>query len=405
MAMKKRIRSDQLKPGMYVSDLDCSWMEHSFLRNNFMVKDRETIHQIIKEGIKQLYIDPERGLDVEDAPTVAEVSDRIDAEMIEVVKDLSGTQPRSVEQERQQAQKVFTQAQSVVKTLMQDIRVGKQIDASDVEPIASDMMGSVFRNPHALTSISRIKTKDEYTFMHSVSVAALSIAFARCQGMDQTTILEIGKGALLHDIGKIMTPQEVLNKPGKLTDDEFLVMKNHVVISGEILRETSGISKIALEAVTMHHERIDGTGYPLKLKGDAITHIGQMSAIVDVYDALTSVRIYKSAWEPTLTLKKMMEWTPSHFDATLVQQFIRCLGIYPVGTMVELKSNHLAIVIEAGENLLKPTVMVFYSVKGHHYVNMQRVDLAKSANNGVVKAVSAADYDINPRIYTEILGM
>lgn len=399
--MIKKISVSQLRVGMYIDNLDSSWMEHNFVRTRFAVDNPRLIEKIAANGLKHVYIDTTKGLDVESAPTKQEVEHKTQQRMEKVARapqTPKQTMPParvSVAEEGPRARKIFTQANGVVRNLMSDIRLGKQVEVEAIEPLAESMVSSVMRSPHALSSVTRLKTKDEYTFMHSVSVSALMISFARAMHMSETDIMEIAKGALLHDIGKILVPDTILNKPGKLTDDEFEQMKLHVVKSDEILRETTGISAKALEAVSMHHERVDGSGYPLRLKGDEISTTGQMSAVVDVYDALTSVRVYKDGWEPSLTLKKMLEWSPNHFDTQMVHQFIRCLGIYPVGSLVLLSSGRVAIVREQNEDLLRPTVEVIYHAQKQRYLQTrEQVVLTDNQDERVERFVTPAEYGL-----------
>jgi len=399
--MIKKISIKQLKVGMYIHDLDCGWMDHPFMKNRFLITDPLVIQRIIQYKINHLYIDTSRGRDVADAPTAMEVSNSLQ-ETMEAISSTNGATKKpgsilhtSATEERGRAQIAFTEANAQIRSVMEDVRLGRQVALESITPVTEEIAASVFRNPHALISISRIKTKDEYTFMHSVSVTALMIAFARSLKMGEKTIKEIAKGALLHDIGKIIVPIEILNKPGRLTDDEFDIMRSHVVKSGEQLMATTGITSTALDAVTMHHERIDGSGYPLGLKGDEISLIGQMSAIVDVYDALTSVRVYKDAWEPSFTLKKMLEWSPSHFSSELVQKFIRCLGIYPVGSLVELKSGLVGLVIEQHEDLLRPTLRIIYDSKKRHYTPIREIDLERSGSEQIARVVAPDEYQID----------
>ncbi len=173
-------------------------------------------------------------------------------------------------------------------------------------------------------------------------------------------------------------------------------MKNHGVHSREILSSASDISPEALRIAVEHHERVDGTGYPEGLTGEDISALGQMSSIVDVYDALISERCDKEAWEPSLTLKKLLEWSPNHFQTELVHQFIRCLGSYPVGSLVQLESDLIGIVTKQGEkDLLRPTLRIIYSLKENCYVPVKELNLAKRPNDSIQSSVSPKKYNIN----------
>lgn len=394
--MIKKIASNQLQVGMYISNLDASCLEHSFITSQFAVKDENIIQKVHTTGIKHVYIDTSKGIDIQDAATATEVSNNLDKETLKIAEnsDALGNQI-PVQEELERARGIYKDAHNIMQDLMGDIRLGKQVEVERVEPISIELVESVFRNKDALVSLSRIKDKDHYTFMHSVSVAGLMITFSRAMGFDMSLIKEIAIGGMLHDVGKMLTPNNVLNKPGKLNDDEFKIMKSHVVYSRELLEGKPGITQAALDVAAMHHERIDGSGYPLGLKGDEISLVGQMSTIVDVYDALTSVRVYKSAWEPNLALKKLLEWSSTHFKPELVKQFIRCLGIYPIGTLVELESGNVAIVIEQGiSDLLNPTVKIIYNTKKKGLVKISELDLT-TTDDRIVKSVSPKTYQID----------
>ena len=381
---------------MYVADLDASWFEHDFLQNRFSVRDDKTLKKIIDSGLKHVYIDTVKGMGIDDAATQPEVQQSLDQQTDKIAEDLDSLDNDvPLESEIEKARSIYKEASSVMQHLMEDARLGKQVEVEQIEPISEQMIESAFRNKDAFISLSRIKTKDQYTFMHSVSVAGLMITFSRAMGFDMDLIRQVSIGGLLHDIGKMKTPNEILNKPGKLDDNEFKIMKSHVVYSREMLEGRAGISQAALDVAALHHERVDGTGYPLGLKGDEISEVGQMSTIVDVYDALTSVRVYKSAWEPSVALKKLLEWSSSHFNPVQVKQFIRCLGIYPVGTLVELDSGLVGIVLKQGEtDLLKPVVRIIYSARKRDYVKIREVDLSRT-DDFIKQAVSPQVYHID----------
>jgi len=398
--MIKKIDIRQLEVGMYIDDLDANWLDHNFITKRFAVSNQKTLQKLLTSGIKHLYIDTQKGKDVEEAPTHQEVQQRVDEEVRHVAKAEKPVENQvSVEEELTAARNIYKEASGLMQNLMDGLRLGKEVEVAAIQETSEQMVDSAFRNKDALISLSRIKDKDHYTYMHSVSVAGLMITFGRSMGFDKDKIREIALGGLLHDIGKMKTPDKILNKPGKLTDEEFDIMRSHVVFSREILKEKTGITQNALDVAAQHHERMDGTGYPLGLKGDAISQVGQMSTIVDVYDALTSVRVYKNAWEPNMVLKKLMEWSHSHFNPTLVHMFIRCLGVYPIGAMVELDSGLVGIVIEQNEvNLLKPKLKIIYNAKHLGYVAAHELDLEKS-DDFIKSAIEPKKYQINPTTF------
>ena len=400
--MIRRIRSDQLQPGMYIHDLNCGWMDHPFAFNSFKVDDEATIAKIIASGIRELYIDSNKGLDVSDAQT----HDEYHAQIHEQVTRLAGNHvirlsPQApLKEEVVQARVVHTEAHNVVHHLMSDIRMGKQIEIAKMSPVVETITDSIFRNKDAFISLSRIKKKDEYTFQHSVSVCALLVAFCRAMEYEKAVVMEAGTGGLLHDIGKMRVPDSILNKPGPLSDSEFVDMKSHAAIGREILKLTPGVPEVVIMITGQHHERYDGTGYPDKLQKDEISLLGQMAAIVDVYDALTSNRVYHKGMEPTAVLKKLFEWSKFHFNAELVEHFICLIGIYPVGTLVKLESGLLAVVINPGnESLLRPTVRTVYDIKREYSVTPQDIDLSIQLGDSIVQYEAPDKWGIDPFKY------
>lgn len=382
--MIKKIRADQLKPGIFVHDLNCGWMDHPFMRNSFKVENEAQVRTILKQGIRELYIDTSKGSDVKDGIDEADVKAEIEKEIVSLATPEAKTiQGAPLSEEISRAKRVHVEANQIIQNVMRDVRLGKQVEVEQVEPVVEKITSSILRNNNALLSLSKIKNKDDYTFQHSVSVCALLVSFSRAINMDHGTIQQAGIGGLLHDIGKMQVRNEVLNKPGKLTDPEFAHMKSHVVHSREILSRTPNISQIAVEVAGQHHERFDGTGYPDGLKGDQIALFGQMAAIVDVYDAITSDRVYHKGMQATDALRKIFEWSKFHFNHQLAQSFARAIGIYPVGTLVLLESGLLGVVMEQREkSLLQPLVRAIYDAKRNYYITPKEIDLSRPLGQG-----------------------
>ena len=400
--MKKKIQVEQLRPGMYIDDFNCSWLENPFFSNSIMVKDEDTIEKTIDNGIREVYIDTDKGLDVNDAPTEEEVKQEIQTEFSMFLKSgKEDTNRVSVEEEIVRAKEIKKEAKQTVQKVMEDIKLGKQIKLDKVESTVDKMVDSIFRNKDALASLSRIKKVDEYTFSHSVSVCVLMISFARHLGLDSQTVKEVGVGGLLHDIGKTNIPIELLNKKGTLTEDEYIIMKEHVVQGTVLLYDFSDIYDTSVCVAAHHHERMDGSGYPNGLKGEEISKFGQMAGIVDVYDAITSDSHYRRGIQPTEALRKLYEWSKFHFNSDLVQQFIKCVGIYPVGTLVLLESGMLSIVLTHGDkNILQPTVRIVFDTKKMKNVAPYDIDLSQGGNEDKIKSYeSPYIWHIRPEMY------
>lgn len=394
--MIKLISVDKLTPGMFVHDINCGWMEHNFVRNRFAVNDDATLRKLRALGTHELYIDTELGLDVADAATLEEVEHKVDVQLEAIaVTAAAPPVPGTLADEVQRARTLHREANVIVRQLMGDVRLGKQIELEQIEPVVERIVDSIFRQQDALVPLARLKQHDEYTFQHSVSVCALMTTFARALDLPREIIHEIAVGALLHDVGKAKVSDEILNKPAKLTDAEFVKMKSHVVQSKLILLSTPGISDIALDVAAQHHERYDGTGYPNKLAGERISLYGQMGAIVDVYDAITSNRVYHKGMPPTEALRKLLEWSKFHFKPELVQAFIRAIGIYPSGSLVRLESGRLAVVQgQNADKLMQPIVKVIFHTKGH-YLSPEIADLRLSQDR-IVAHESFEAWGIDP---------
>ncbi len=382
--MIKKIPLSELKPGMYIHDLNVGWMDHPFLRNQFPVNTEEELTRIRATGVREVYIDTELGLDVGNhAPTAAEVQAGIEAEILQAASAPAPVLQVSFAEEVQRASRIHKQAHSVVKSVLQDVRLGRAVQLDAVEEVVEAITESVLRNAGALVGLSAIKDKDEYTFLHSVSVCTLMVTFAKNLGFSPDMIRLAGVGGLLHDTGKMKVPNEILNKPGRLTDEEFAIMRSHPEEGWKILKDIPDIDDITLDIALHHHERMDGSGYPHKLPGVAISKMAQMAAVVDVYDAITSDRCYHKGMPAPEGLRKLWEWSNFHFNPALVQAFMRCVGIYPVGSLVKLESGRLAVVIQQNEGtLLQPLVKAIFSTKSNSYITPVEIDLARPMGRG-----------------------
>ena len=396
----KRVKVKDLQEGMYVHDLNCGWLQHGFLRQQFLLKGQAQIQKMQAQGLDEIYIDTDRGLDVPDAPTQAEIEQALNRQLHEAAEVGAALAPARVSQKEESAaaKRILGEAAGVVDGLLHDVRLGKQLDPVKARPLVKAMHASMLRNPGALISLSRIKAADTYTFQHSVSICALLMSFAAAMGLDATSVEEAGLGGLLHDVGKMKVPNEILNKPGKLTDDEFTVMKSHASASRDLLVGVAGVSEMVIQIASEHHEKMGGGGYPRGISGDQISQVGRMTAIVDVYDALTSNRVYHTAKEPSEVLKRLLEWSGPHLDGDLVQHYIQTLGIYPVGSLVRLSGGRLAVVVEQGEDLLRPTVRVVYDTGRKLRLQPRDLHLAHSSDQ-IVDYEDPAAWGIDPMEY------
>jgi HD-GYP domain-containing protein (c-di-GMP phosphodiesterase class II) len=397
----KKITIDQLKPGMYVADLNNQWIPKNNATRSGLVKSQAIIDKVKGLGVTELYIDASKGVDCPEGIPVDAVK-QLQAQQFQSITAQSGVSPlrTPVEKERDRAEKSYTAAKNLVGNILEDVKNGKGVDALAVEDSAGDIIESLNTNENALACLSHIRSKDEYLLEHSVNVGLLLGIFARARRLDENTSRQLIAGGLLHDIGKILVPDEILNKPGKLEAEEWEEMKRHVDYGEQILDVTPGLSDLTRSICRLHHERLDGSGYPRNLPEQEISMYGRMSAICDVYDAVTADRVYHKGMAPNDALKKLIEWSIFHLDKELVYDFIRCLSVYPVGTLVELSNGRAGVVIEANRRQPKhPRVKVFYNTRHEHQIEPVVIDLAdKKTDIDVVNTLDARalNLDIRP---------
>ncbi|MBI3599814.1 MAG: HD-GYP domain-containing protein [Nitrospinae bacterium] len=401
--MIKKVSVRDLKEGMYVCEFDRPWLETGFLFHKFPIKTDKQIEKI-RKYCNHVYIDTDKGEDVKTSVPAAEADKKTEQEMKETIQEaLKRESPPEdrvkFQEEIKQAAKAHNEANYVIRNAMQDVRMGKSISSGDAKKAVNNMADSIMRNRDALLCLSQIKSKDEYTSFHSINVCILCLAFGRHMGYSEIELKTLGIGALLHDIGKTKVPDEILNKAGKLTPEEFEIMKKHTIYSAEILSKTHGIPQKALEIPLQHHERYNGTGYPRGLKGDEIGVSGMLSSIADVYDAITSTRVYHTGVLPHEALKRMYEWKGKDFHNGLLEQFIKCVGIYPPGTIIKLQTGEVGVVVSVNRaNVLKPRIAVVIDSQNKRYTPPKTLDMSNGGGKWNIKEIlEPASCGINPQ--------
>lgn len=375
--MLKKIAVEHVRLGMHLQAFCGAWLDHPFWRTKFVLTDPRDITLIRESEIKEVWIDLAKGLDLEPGEESGNIEVTSEEE---IPPPPPQSQPKtSFNDEVKRAAKICARGKEAVISMFQEARMGKAIEAEAAAPLVEEISNSILRNPGALISLARLKTSDDYTYMHSVAVCALMIALSRQLGLDERQTRDAGMAGLLHDLGKALIPHEVLSKPGKLTETEFAIVKTHPAEGHKLLLAGQGISEAVKDVCLHHHEKLDGSGYPEGLAGEAISLFARMGAVCDVYDAITSNRPYKAGWDPAESIKRMAEWK-GHFDPLVFQAFVKSLGIYPVGSLVRLESGKLGVVTEQGEqSLLKPKIRVFFSTRAQAYIKPETIDLARSA--------------------------
>ena len=393
--MLKKIPVEQARLGMHLHAMDGAWIDHPFWKTRFVINDPDDLRKLVGSSVREVWIDVSKGLDVANAadslavPLPAPPAPPLPPSTAPAARPRPPT--RSMADELHEAAAICNRSKTAVLSMFREARLGRAVDAESCLPLVEEISSSVARNPGALVSLARLKSQDEYTYMHSVAVCALMVALGREIGMDDDACRSAGLAGLMHDLGKAAMPLEVLNKPGKLTDDEFAIIKSHPERGHEMLLEGRGANADVLEVCLRHHEKMDGSGYPHRLAGEQIPLVARMGAICDVYDAITSNRPYKAGWDPAESIARMASWQ-GHFDPQLFNRFVKSLGIYPVGSLVRLGSGRLAVVVEQNPvALTAPTVKVFFSIKSNMPISVQRLELS-SGSDRIVGRESVAKW-------------
>ena len=403
--MRKRISIDQLKVGMKVEKLDRSWLATPFLRHRFTITSSEQIAQLRASGVQQLDVETDdlsqdSGSFASAMPAKAETS--------QLTGPTSEPELAAVPfaEELPIAKQVYQAAKLVIQQAMEDVRMGRALNMEAVSEVVESMADSILRSPDALTSLTRLKNFDEYTFFHSVNTSALALSVGKHLGYERAPLLQLGTGMLLHDIGKTLIPVEILNKPGRYEVHEFEIMKQHVLRGAEILTSTTGLTDMFLKPTLEHHERVDGTGYPHHRSKIDLSQFGLIAAIVDIYDAVTSDRCYHKGKTPHDTLQLLYRLgTQGHVDGVLVQQFVQVVGVYPVGSCVALNTGEAAIVKQFNHHdPLEPLVVLVTDEAGRHRSTPLDLDLAaqfRQPKKNIVSILDSINVGINPSLYLD----
>ena len=380
--MIRKIHVDQLKPGIFIHDFNCKMTGENVLINQTLIKSEKAIEIIRSWGIKEVFIDTARGIDIAHTKTVRKMPRSTDKALHKMAVAQPSVSPKiPLKEEIQLARNIKKEAVGIIQRALNSAQEGKPLEAEYAYDLIEKMEESVSRNQDALILLTRIRRKDEYTLMHSISVGSLVLAFCKFCNISHEMTMNLAVGALFHDIGKIKIPLSILNKPGKLTDEEFKIMKRHAEYSAKAMEKAKGLPTEAHDMAMHHHERFDGSGYPDGLKGDEIQFGSQMAAICDVYDAITSVRCYKDGIDSVTGLKKLYKWSDYHFNKELTFKFIHCIGVYPIGSCVKLENNLIGVVIGSTDNVLQPLVRVFYNDQKKADMPIEDLDLSRMGLN------------------------
>lgn len=402
---------------MYVTGLDRPWRETPFLFQGFEIGSEDEIRELQRYCLF-VYIESAETYQTPRPRTAAEkaVAEEVtqhkktERDLLIKIESQPLIKPTyhdetSLEEEIEVISETRREIRDLAHSLMEDVRLGKNIDSVRSKKVVGEMVESVIRNPDALTCFAQLKKKDEYTAQHSMRVCILALSFGRHLGLERHELNLLGLGALLHDIGKMKLPNEILNKPGTLTDYEYALMKSHVPRGVEILDNTPGIPRPAIEVARSHHERYSGSGYVNGLKGDQIGLFGMIGGIVDCYDAVSSDRAYHAGMSSHAALRKMYEWRNRDFHPGLVEQFIQCMGIYPIGSVVELNTGEIGVVVTMNRvRRLKPRIALvlqpdYFPVPGAATVDLMQYKTSDGRPCEIERVLEPGVYGINPVHY------
>jgi len=359
--MRKRVSVAELQFGMYVAELDRPWTETPFLFQGFVLSTPQQL-EALKKYCATVLVDVERST----RPAPPEFGKTTYAETA------------SVEQEAARARAAYGGSRSTARDLFTSVRIGRTLDAGQIGAAVTTMTESVLRNPDALLLLAQLRKQGEYNESHALDVSIYMITFGRFLGLAQSQIEFLGYLGLLQDVGKLRLPKALLEKRGRLSDEEFELAKRHVDYSVEILHATPGLPADLPRMVALHHERQDGSGYPRKLRGSGIELLASIAAIADTFDALTLQRPHADPVSPSAAISTLYKSRGVLFDAHLVEQFIRCIGIFPVGCLVQLNSGETGVVIaQNAARRLQPRVMVIRDAAGNLMQPQKMLDLAR----------------------------
>ncbi len=437
--MIKKIDMAELRPGMYACGVERPGSGSVLFFTNSMLIKKEDIEKFSLTGYQYVYIDditisrhapappgpaplkteavkaieePEKPREktpeepvaanvISDAGCIAPEVLAINAAAMENTAN-SAKNKVSFEAELKNAKKIRVEAVGLVSKFMHDVKTGKAIEATNIKETVYRMVESVFNNSDALTSLARLKDFDEYTYTHCVNVSILSIALGRQMGLERKAIEHLGTGAIIHDIGKMLVPEDIFRKPASLTLYEFEEMMQHTLHGARVLSSHDGIDESSTQVVLAHHEKYDGTGYPNKLRGNEIHLFARIAAVADTYDAMTSKRVYHGALLPEHALSKIFILKGRHFETEIVERLIRCIGIYSIGTTVELNTGEIGVVVRQNSDYpLRPVVMLLLQRNRLQYKNPIELDLKADEDASIIGARNPSLFGIDPDKYLQ----
>ena len=384
----------ELKPGMYVSSLDRPWIETPFLLQGFLIQNENDIDDLNKY-CNFVYIDTTMDLsqDSEDFSNIAVLKrEKVIQALIPHRKLRKHEDSTDITEELITAKPILERFTETVTDIFSRASKTQPIDIEELRAAVSPMVDSIIRNPDACIWLTRLKKTDDYTYQHAISASIWAVALARHLGLPKADLQTIAVGVSLFDIGKMFLPPVLLHKQGRLSDEEFEQIKSHVALGLEKLQENGGINNTIFDIVAHHHERHDGTGYPNQLSGEDIPVFSRIAAIADCYDAITSHRPYAGAISPVAAIKKLYEWRGYAFQTELIEEFIQAIGIFPAGTLVELNTGEVGVVLaEYRTRRLRPKIIQLLDKNKHPLHTFKIVDLLHTTKDSDGSPIEIVD--------------
>jgi HD-GYP domain-containing protein (c-di-GMP phosphodiesterase class II) len=384
--MLKRVDLSELEVGMFVQKMDGSWFDHPFWKSNFLIEDHKRLEILKSSKLRCVVIDTSRGKDVSApvsparAPTgaaAAPVSHRIRTISNRSKHETISSMPTTMDQELRAAETIARKAKDSLHKTFIAARLGRALNVKAVEPVVSDILASVRRNPQAFSSLMRCKLKNELMFRHALSVSALMVSLGRKMKLPAQDIRDCGLAGLLLDIGVNYLPQTIDPPNGDFRNAEPKIWQQHVMLGYRALANDCDLPQTVLDAVLQHHERMDGGGFPKALEGHRISKVARMAAICDTFDFLLSQTSTAAALDPATAIQRMTAMGGA-FDEDILRHFIESVGLYPVGSFVRLHSDKLAMVIdEDHKDHTSPVVQAFYSLQTGEQIKSHRIELAR----------------------------
>lgn len=412
--MLHKIKTSELELGMFVHSMEGSWFEHPFWRSKFVLNDGEQLDNLKSGVVGWVTIDDAKGKGLPQSAQRKNLSSGAKEELpsrkrspadkrlpadrhrsyLPPLAERNGRRlsPRERAAEVRKASTTIKRSRTAVMALFGDARLGNAVRSRKIAPLVERISSSVGVDPTIILNMARLKSKDEYTYLHSVAVCALMINLARQMRVPEAQINDIGMAGMLHDVGKMAIPDDILLKPGKLDDMEWATVRNHPQRGHDILSASEGVSDIALEVCLRHHEKMDGTGYPGKLPASSLSLFTRMSSVCDVYDALTSQRSYNKPLSASQALAKMQSWK-GHFDQLVLRNFVESLGILPIGTLVRMDRDELGVVIgESPSDYAAPIVRTFHSLDKDCDITPKDIDTGRSKSRRLLAEECPEDW-------------